>query len=232
MGPGWNSYAPIAREGFKFIAIGLICSVVSWFAFDTWIIAILFLGLTCFVVFFFRNPGRLIPVDLDAIVSPADGKVMIAEALPTESDQPKQYKIAIFLSVFNVHINRAPFAAAVQKIIYRPGKFAMAFRVKESELNERNDIVFTDDYQRKITVTQIAGWVARRIVCYLKEFSHVNMGDRIGLIQFGSRVNLIIEGDIDPQIKVGDMVKGGSTVLAQFVNQSSVKLSKQKVESL
>lgn len=216
MGPAWNNFAPIAREGLKFIFISLVFFVVSILAFDMWVVPTGLFLLTAFLCFFFRNPERLIPVDADAILSPADGKVMIAHPIQDPSGTQK-YKIAIFLSIFNVHINRSPVAGTIQKILYHPGKFAMAFRHKESELNERNEIVIETDASHRVTMIQIAGWVARRIVCYLKELTFVNAGDRIGLIQFGSRVDLIIEGPITPHIKVGDHVKGGSTVLAHFI---------------
>lgn len=223
MGPDWNTYAPVAREGLKYIFIAGVLCVLSLLTVNSWIPPAVFFIFAAFCVFFFRNPMRLIPVDPDAIVSPADGKIMIAESLtPTTTTHPK-YKIAIFLSILDVHINRSPISGTVKKISYHPGTFALAYRAKESELNEKNDLHLEDDLGRKVTVTQIAGWVARRIVCYPKEHTFVNRGDRIGLIQFGSRVDLIIEGDIQSHIKVGDYVRGGSTILAHFTHSGLPK---------
>lgn len=223
MGLDWNTYAPVAREGLKYVFVSGILCVLSYLLLNSWVVSSLFFIFSAFCIFFFRNPMRLIPVDPDAIVSPADGKIMIAQSLSPHTTSHPKYKIAIFLSILDVHINRSPISGTVKKISYHPGTFALAYRTKDSELNEKNEIRLEDDLGRKVTVTQIAGWIARRIVCYPKEQTFVNRGDRIGLIQFGSRVDLIIEGDIKPHIKVGDSVKGGSSVLAHFTNLSSTK---------
>ncbi len=216
MGPAWNNYAPIAREGLKYIFASLVLLVLAWIFFDHLWIQLVCVGMFAGTSFFFRNPERLVPLDLNGVVSPADGKVMMAETLPRKEDGIQRQKIAIFLSVFDVHINRAPISGTVKQVTYRPGGFSMAFRPKESEENEQNEIVLEDDKGRRVTVTQIAGFIARRIVCYLKKDHFIQTGDRFGLIEFGSRVNIIIEGNVDVHVKPGDRVVGGETLLAHF----------------
>ncbi len=215
MGPAWNRYAPVALEGLKYIFIALAVFLISVIFTKSLIFQILSLVLLCFIIFFFRNPERLVPLDEHAIISPADGTVMIAEPI-TSKDGTQQFKIAIFLSIFNVHINRTPITGVIKRVTYRPGRFSMAFRPKESEDNEQNTIVIENSKGRRLTVIQIAGFLARRIVCYVKEGMYISSGDRFGLIQFGSRTDLIVEGDVDVHVKVGDKVLGGQTILAHY----------------
>jgi phosphatidylserine decarboxylase len=212
--PSWNLYAPVAQEGLKYIGLGLGLWVLSLIFSDSWLLQMGALGLTGCVIFFFRNPERLTPLDPEAIVSPADGTVMKVEKAPGQD----QTHIAIFLSVMNVHINRSPIRGTVKKILYKPGQFNLAFKPKESEENERNTVVIQDEKLREVTVIQIAGFLARRIVCYLKEQDFVASGARFGLIQFGSRTDVIIDSPVEVQVQVGDKVKGGQTVLARFRN--------------
>jgi len=167
-------------------------------------IGLLLCGMFAFVAFFFRNPTRDIPADPRAIVSPADGKVVRLERVGNVT------KMSIFLSLFNVHVNRSPIAGRIEAIDYRPGKFLVAFNDKASTDNERN-IVMVSDGRITIVFTQIAGIVARRIVFWKKAGDSVGKGELVGLIRFGSRVDVLFPAGTEATVAVGDRVKGGST---------------------
>lgn len=202
---------PIIKDGFPYILTFLILSILFYFIFlPLFFVSIVLL---CFVVFFFRNPQRQIPADENIIVSPADGKIMYI----TEIDEPsflnsKAIKISIFLSVFNVHINRSPIEGVVRYINYRPGKFLPAFKSHASDINERNSIGIEGN-NIKVLVHQITGFIARRIVCWSKEGTTLQKGERFGLIKFGSCTEIIVPTNVELNVNPGDVVKGGKTII-------------------
>lgn len=197
----------MVKDAYYFIVPLLFLGLVLlWFEFLT--LPILLLGLAVFVGFFFRNPDREIPADPDAIVSPADGKVVqIAEG-------PEGARISIFLSVFNVHVNRAPWGGTVQSQEYHPGSFRVAFDERASVENER--VVFTVGDERRITFALIAGLVARRIVSWTKTGETVAKGDRIALIRFGSRADVFLPQECELVARVGDRVRAGSSLIGRW----------------
>lgn len=160
------------------------------------------------VALFFRDPQRQIPQSPEAVVSPADGKIM--EVIPTRSGAPR---ISIFLSVLDVHVNRAPYGGKVGTVVYTPGKFLAAYRQEASQVNEANSVTI-QHHGREFLVKQIAGVIARRIVCRVRPGDVLEKGQRYGLIRFGSRVDLILPHDAEVVVHVGDRVRGGETILA------------------
>jgi phosphatidylserine decarboxylase len=171
---------------------------------------LMFLGMACFIAFFFRDPERKIPTDPLAIVSPADGKIVSVSPEPDGT-----VRISIFLSVFNVHINRAPIDGTVENVTYRPGKFRAAFRDAASLENEQNTLIIAGSRCR-VKLSQIAGVLARRVVCWKREGEVVAKGERIGLIKFGSRVDISLPVDACPTVTLGEKVEGGSSVIGRF----------------
>lgn len=207
---------PVAREGYPFIGFMafttlflavLSCDLFAWAGFV----------LTVFVLSFFRDPERFVPADPTALVSPADGKIIICEPVEQNDFTDQQgYKVSIFMNVFNVHVNRAPMAGTVDKIIYKPGKFYSADSEKGALQNEYCATVLTTDDGKQIAFVQIAGLIARRIICWLEPGDNVIKGRRFGLIRFGSRVDLYLPGDVDLQVQVGDKVRAGESVIARL----------------
>ena len=171
------------------------------------------LALTLFVLFFFRDPERTIPEGTGVVVSPADGRVIVVKDIfePTYLKQEVK-QISIFLSVFNVHVNRAPLSGTVELVKYNPGKFHVASVDKASLDNEQTAMVIAQGRQ-KILVKQIAGLIARRIVCYAESGDTIKTGERYGLIRFGSRVDIFLPKDAELKVKVGDRVKGGRDII-------------------
>jgi phosphatidylserine decarboxylase len=193
----------IARDAYRFlIPLAILAAVVFWLGSN--IVGILLVGLFAFVAFFFRNPTRKIPEDPRVIVSPADGKVVRLERVGNVT------QMSIFLSLFNVHVNRSPIAGRIQAIDYRPGKFLAAYNPSASRENERN-IVMVSDGRINIVFTQIAGVVARRIVFWKKVGDNVGKGELVGLIRFGSRVDILFPAGTEATVAVGERVRGGSS---------------------
>jgi phosphatidylserine decarboxylase len=220
-------YLPaIHKEGFLFIAIFLIVTVCLFFVSNTagWI-AIL---LTIWCVFFFRDPQRVVPLIPDAIVSPADGRVdNIAKATPPKElnmGNEELTRVSIFLSVFDVHVNRIPISGTVKHLHYHPGKFLSATLDKASDLNERQSILIETPGGDKIAVVQIAGLIARRIVCDLDENKAVKAGERFGIIRFGSRVDIFLPKGIEPKVSLGQYMIGGETVIANLTGKQQAIL--------
>ncbi|MDJ0932149.1 phosphatidylserine decarboxylase [Breoghania sp.] len=208
---------PIHREGWHFIAIAAaITVVVGWF------VPIIFwigLILTGWVIYFFRDPRRVTPLGAGLVIAPADGTVcMIGPATPPEElglgNEP-MVRICTFMNVFNCHVNRAPLSGPVTKIAYRAGKFLNAELEKVSDDNERNDLVI-DAAEGRIAVVQIAGLVARRIVCFMREGESVQAGERFGLIRFGSRLDVYLPAGTAPKVAIGQTMVAGETVLADL----------------
>lgn len=205
---------PIARDGWPHIIIALLISVALYFL-KPWL-SIIGLIFVVFFCFFFRNPKRTGPECPDDLISPADGKVMSVTPLEEISDlEGPAVCITIFLSLFDVHINRAPMSGEIFCRRYRPGKYLPAFKSHASELNERNTIGIASG-DRKILVHQITGFFARRIVCDVTPGDQVKQRQRIGMIRFGSCTELVCSPDVKIKIKPGDRVKAGLTVLASF----------------
>ncbi len=229
------SWPPIHPEGRKFgLITAAIALVTAFFAWETiaWPMAFLTLG----VLAFFRDPERVVPQAENAIVSPADGLV----SLITEVDPPaelqvedgsgalglpqgKVTRVSIFMSVFDVHINRAPIGGTVQRVVYIPGKFMNADLDKASEENERQHILIERPDGLAIGFTQIAGLVARRIIPFVKPGDMVAVGQRVGLIRFGSRVDVYLPAGTDPKVLLGQKVIAGETVLAELGTQNLIE---------
>lgn len=175
-----------------------------------------------FNLFFFRDPERKIPQNPLAVLSPADGKItQIVSVQEPDFFAKEVQRISIFLSVFNVHVNRLPITGKVEYFMYRTGKFLAAFKTEASLENEQTVIGMIDRYGHKVLFKQIAGIIARRIICHVREGQTGSAGDRMGLIRFGSRVDVFIPLDASIQVKTGDTVKGGETVLATFPEEGS-----------
>jgi phosphatidylserine decarboxylase len=206
----------IAKEGWPYlIALGLVALVLSKlfgviFAAPIWIIFV-------FVLQFFRDPPRLVPVAPNTVLSPADGKIVAVEKTYDEHAKRDALKISIFMNVFNVHSNRIAVNGRVTAIEYFPGKFMNADFDKASTENERNAVVLESN-GIQITLVQVAGLIARRILCYLKVGDLVRKGDRYGFIRFGSRVDVYLPLSAEPLVAVGDKVRATSTLLAIISN--------------
>ena len=212
-----NNRLPLAKEGFPFIGIGI--GITLLFAFLGWIsIFLLTALLTLFVVYFFRDPERHAPNMENAVVTPADGRILEIRNVDGE-DNPfgrPSIKISIFMNVFNVHVNRIPIRGTIQKITYHAGKFLSANLDKASDQNENNRVILQTDDSREILVIQIAGLVARRIVCWGKQGDKVETGQRFGLIRFGSRLEVFLPPESIVIGKVGQKVKAGETIIGRL----------------
>ena len=200
----------MVRDGY-FYALALIAAgvLVGWFAQPAW--ALLPLLLALFFLWFFRDPERAIPDVAGALVSPGDGKVTDVSFVTTSGE--KQARISIFLSVFDVHVNRSPIAGVVREVRYQRGKFLNAMNQASAEQNEQNIVRVEGDGQ-VVVFKQIAGLLARRIVFHPKVGDRLERGQRVGLIKFGSRVDVLFDAAAAVQVKVGDRVRGGASILA------------------
>jgi len=209
-------FPPIHTEGYKFLVISVIVTLVL-LAFSGFLGTIGIL-LTIWVYYFFRDPERIIIGDDNYLVSPADGEVIKVEEVdgPKEVglDNQKFKKISIFMNVFDCHVNRTPCSGTVEEILYKPGKFLNASFDKASEDNERNYYKIKDNSGNNIIVVQIAGLIARRIVCETNNGQTLNQGERIGMIRFGSRADVYYE-NYEPLVKVGQKTISGETLLAK-----------------
>ncbi len=201
-------------EGHRWV-IGFGLATIIFFLLGWGWLWKLTLVLAVFCGAFFRDPERFVPLKEGAVVSPADGRVLsVAEVDGPELAGIKEsIKVSIFMSVFNVHVNRAPAAGRVVAIHYKAGKFFSANLDKAAEENERNMVVIEDDHKRRIAFTQIAGLIARRIVCFVEPDDRLEKGERFGLIRFGSRVDLYLPPDTEIDVAVGQQVKAGETVI-------------------
>ncbi len=208
----------IAREGVPFvlIAAGLSALVIYIAGFKFGIVSI---GLPLFVLNFFRNPERSPLGGEDLLVSPADGTVLSVAELEEKRhfNNRRMKRICIFMSVINVHVNRIPLSGRIKSVKYNPGKFLIGFAEKASLDNEQNAIVIEGEKGREVLFVQIAGFIARRIVCYLKGGEEVQRGERFGLIRFGSRVDVYLPLDSEVLVKKGDKVRAGESPLARLL---------------
>lgn len=207
---------PIHPEGRKFIAIFAAVTLVLWVIWEP--LGIIGTALTIWCYYFFRDPERTIPMEEGQIVSPADGVVSLIEhAVPPAElglgEEPLM-RVSVFMSVFDCHVNRAPVAGEVTAVAYRPGKFLSAELDKASEENERNGIVLTMADGTRLGVVQIAGLVARRILCEVDQGAVLSRGDRFGLIRFGSRLDVYLPDGTAPRVSVGQTMTSGESILA------------------
>ncbi len=223
-------FVPIHRAGWPFIAaffvvsllLGLLSSLLFW------------LGLiaTAWCVYFFRDPPRFTPVRPGLLVSPADGVIeMIAQAAPPpelEMGEEELTRVSVFLNVFDVHINRIPIGGRIGRIAYRPGKFLNASLDKASEENERNALRIDLESGERIAVVQIAGLVARRILCHVNEGEVIRSGERFGLIRFGSRTDLYLPKGTAPLVALGQRVIGGETVIADLAAKETQRYAEAR----
>jgi phosphatidylserine decarboxylase len=207
---------PVAKEGYPFIGFAVFCTLVLALL-DLHAAAVISFIATTFVVCFFRDPERFGPARHDALVSPADGKVIRIEKV---SDNPftetEAYKISIFMNVFNVHVNRIPCRGRVEKVVYKPGKFYSADSAQGGLENEYCATIISTPQGKPLAFVQIAGLIARRIVCWLEPGDELMRGSRFGLIRFGSRVDLYLPLETEVLIKEGDKVRAGETVLGSL----------------
>ena len=209
-------FPKIHAEGYKFLVIAGIITIVFYIFSD--FLGLIGLVLSIWVYYFFRDPERVIIDDDNYLVSPADGEVIKVE----EVDGPKELglenkrfkKISVFMNVFDCHVNRTPCAGKIEEILYKPGKFVNASLDKASEDNERNYFKIKDPHNNDVIVVQIAGLVARRIVCESNKDQELKQGDRIGMIRFGSRADIYYE-NYEPLVKVGQKAISGETLLAK-----------------
>ena len=204
---------PVAKEGFPFfipmVLITVILGIVGW---KVWMSLGILLSL--FIAYFFRNPRREIPDLQNIILSPADGRVIhVGECEEDRFLKEKALKVSIFMSLFDVHLNRAPVSGKVLERNYLPGRFLVANVEKSSLLNEQNAVLLETEDRSKILLVQIAGFVARRIVCYAKAGDTLGKGEISGLIRFGSRVDLYLPPEVKPLVRVGQHVKGGESII-------------------
>jgi phosphatidylserine decarboxylase len=219
---------PMHPEGRKFVgifaaitlALFVIAEPLGWIG----------VGLTVWCYYFFRDPVRTTPVRDGLLISPADGIVSLIERAvpPAElgmADTPL-VRVSVFMNVFNCHVNRTPMAGTIAKIAYRPGKFLNASLDKASADNERNSLRITLADGRAIAVVQIAGLVARRIVCFVTEGQEMQTGERFGLIRFGSRVDVYLPEGVHPLVALGQSMIAGETVLADFASNETARLGR------
>jgi phosphatidylserine decarboxylase len=217
-----SQLAPITPEGYPFIgAFALVSLILFWLWTPLGWIGTL---LTIWCVYFFRDPVRVTPVREGLVVAPADGRIsQITTAAPPHElglGSTPLPRVSIFMSVFDCHINRSPVSGRVEKIVYQPGKFFNADLDKASADNERNSLVIATGATR-VAVVQIAGLVARRIVCFVKEGQPVGAGERFGMIRFGSRLDIYLPEDTAPLVAVGQIATAGETVLADVLSADS-----------
>ena len=209
---------PTHPEGWRFIAIFALITLSL-----AWLWAPLFwpgLGLTIWCYYFFRDPERAVPQREGLIVSPADGVVSLIVRMvpPTELDLgvEERVRVSVFMNVFNCHVNRAPIAGTIRKVVYHSGKFLNASLDKASEHNERNAITIEYADGKQIGIVQIAGLVARRILCWSKAGQDIATGERFGLIRFGSRLDVFLPAGVEPLVTLGQSTTAGETILADL----------------
>ena len=207
---------PIVREGMPFVAGAAVLTGGAWLA--GWTIPTCLFGtLTLFTAWFFRNPARKVPTQAGIVVSPGDGKVIaIDREFEPRYIKDASIRVSIFLNVFDVHVNRIPCAGTVEDIVYQPGKFVAANKPEATIQNEQNALCLKTTEGVKVLCVQVAGLIARRIVCWLMAGARVATGERYGLIRFGSRMDLYLPATSTIRVSVGDRVKGGETIVGEL----------------
>ena len=200
----------LAKEGKKLVLLSFLISIIAFFIVGFW--SIPFWLFFLFNLQFYREPLRISSFDVNEVISPADGKVISVEKI--KQNQTEVIKISIFMNVFNVHSNKIPISGKIRSINYHQGKFFNASLDKASDKNEKNEVVIITDDGDEFKVVQIAGLIARRILCYCKVGDPVITGDKYGFIRFGSRVDLFMPNNFYALVAIGDKVKGGLTKIA------------------
>lgn len=204
----------IAREGWPFLGIALGVAVIVSLVAPAWSIPFWIIAL--FVLQFFRDPARVVPQAANVVLSPADGRIVVVEKAHDPYAKREALKISVFMNVFNVHSNRSPVDGRIEVAQYFPGKFVNADLDKASVENERNALVIVASNGHTVTCVQVAGLVARRILCYVKPGETLSRGQRYGFIRFGSRVDVYLPVAATPKVAVGDKVSATETILAAF----------------
>lgn len=210
---------PIHNEGYLFIFLSAFITVILYANSD--LLGLISGVITLWVIYFFRDPIRCVPQKDNLVVAGADGYISdISEVHPPKEleleDNSKRYRVSVFLSVIDVHVNRTPVAGVVKKVVYHKGKFLSAELDKASDENERNTILIEDSKGNEFVLVQIAGLVARRIVCDVEEDESIERGQRVGIIRFGSRVDIYLPAGIVPTVAVGQRTIGGETIIAEL----------------
>lgn len=207
---------PVALEGTPFILFAAFTTLIAALV-QQESAALAALAVTAFVLYFFRDPSRLVPDDEAAVVSPADGKViLIEEVMDDRYLRTRARKVSIFMNIFDVHVNRVPFPGRVERIVYAPGRFYAADSSRAALENETCAVVLDAGNGRRLAFVQMAGLIARRIVCWAERGDELTRGSRFGLIRFGSRVDLYLPLDLPLAIKLGQRVSAGVTVVGRF----------------
>ena len=203
----------IVSEGIPYIVVPAILALVAA-VFGLWIVFSFFLIIALFMAFFFRNPERTPPSERDVVVAPADGKVTLIEPLNV-GDVNSETVVSIFLSPLDVHINRSPIAGTITGMTYKQGRFMMATNEKASLENEQNVLTLEGD-QITVVCKQIAGILARRVVCWKKKGDNLTLGERFGMIKFSSRTDLVLPANVRVMVAEGDRVQGGTTIIGKI----------------
>jgi phosphatidylserine decarboxylase len=204
---------PLDPAGWPFIGLAFAAFVAAAI-FSRWFVALPFLVVTGFFLFFFRDPDRRITDGRDLVLSPADGRVMVAGKTQEGAAPPGEWQqISIFLSPMDVHVNRVPVSGRVTSVSYRPGQYLAAYRTDAATANERSE-VWVDHGGQPVVFRQIVGFLARRVVCRLQPGAEVRAGDRFGVMKFGSRMDVFLPPSAELRIKVGETVRGGESVMA------------------
>jgi phosphatidylserine decarboxylase len=207
---------PIAKEGVPFV-VGVGAPALAAGALGFMGPAVFLAALAAYTAWFFRNPHRVVPLGEDLIVSPGDGKVIaVDQEFEPRFLKDDSIRISIFLNVFNVHINRVPCAGVIREVGYQPGQFIAANHPNASVRNEQNALLIQRQDGKNVLCVQVAGLLARRIVCWASAGEHVAKGERYGLIRFGSRMDVFLPRESVVKVKVGDWVKGGASILAEL----------------
>lgn len=202
-----NDTSLLAKEGYPFAGIAGVLVLIGWLVHPILLVVCIFFFL--FIVYFFRNPKRVVPQDEGLILSPADGKIVFCDEVN------QNHKISIFMSPLNVHINRIPVSGEVKSVVYNKGKFLGAYKEKASLDNEQNAVIIENKKKERFLFVQIAGFLARRIVCYARPGDEWKKGEIFGLIRFGSRMDIYMPLNYSVLVKKGQKVKGGETVIAK-----------------
>jgi phosphatidylserine decarboxylase len=207
---------PIASQGYPLILAGVVLIFLGIIGHWPWLTALGVLA-TGFFTYFFRDPERPIPAETEVIVSPADGKVVLVDKVQEKEFLKSQARrVAIFMNVFDVHVNRSPVAGEVREVEHRSGEYKAAFRQDAAVRNEQQSMLLTAATGGQVLVVQIAGLLARRIISFVKPGQLLTRGERFGMICFGSRVDVYLPGEADIQVKVGDRVKAGSSIIGRW----------------
>lgn len=222
-------FAPIHREGHRFIAIFIAITFVLFLIYDPfgWFGVLM----TCWCAYFFRDPARITPERSGLVISPADGIVsaisQVAPPIELDMYEPVMTRVSIFMNVFNCHVNRIPIDATITKIAYIPGLFFNASLDKASEDNERNALCLTTADGTRLAVVQIAGLVARRIICWTREEESLRAGERFGMIRFGSRVDVYLPEGVAPLVAIGQTMVAGETIIADLAANEPQRMGRK-----